>query len=122
MVEGADHPACTLSGVLVPDIATAGRRQLAMERLGGEIRLVRESAGLSQKMLGDALECTQGKINKLEDGSNRVKLPELEKIIEVCRVGEDFAGKLRTMAYEIESLTSGTREEEKNEKINKLKI
>lgn len=75
-----------------------------MERLGGEIRLVRESAGLSQKMLGDALECTQGKINKLEDGSNRVKLPELEKIIEACGVGEDHAENLRKQAYEIEEL------------------
>ena len=75
-----------------------------MERLGGEIRLVRESAGLSQKMLGDALGCTQGKINKLEDGSNRVKLPELEKIIEVCGVGEEHAENLRRQAYEIEEL------------------
>lgn len=79
-----------------------------MEALGGEIRRVRESAGLPQKELGDALGCTQGKINKLEDGSNRVKLPELEKIIEVCRVGADHADRLRAMAYEIESLPTST--------------
>lgn len=75
-----------------------------MEELGGEIRRVRDSAKLSQKALGDALNCTQGKINKLEDGSNRVKLPELEKIIEACGVGEEHAGTLREMAYKIEAL------------------
>jgi transcriptional regulator with XRE-family HTH domain len=75
-----------------------------MEALGGEIRQVRETAGLSQKMLGDALECTQGKINKLEDGSNRVKLPELEKIIEACKVGDAHAEDLRKQAYRIEEL------------------
>jgi transcriptional regulator with XRE-family HTH domain len=75
-----------------------------MEELGGEIRRIRENAGLSQKALGDALECTQGKINKLEDGSNRVKLPELEKIVEVCGIDEDHAEKLRELAVRIESL------------------
>lgn len=75
-----------------------------MEALGGEIRRVRESAGLSQRELGDELGCTQGKINKLEDGSNRVKRPELEKIIEACGVGEEHADRLREQAYEIEEL------------------
>lgn len=74
-------------------VPAALRRQL-----GDLIRQARTACGLTQGDLAGYLDCTQGKINKIETGQNAVKLNDLATIIDVLGVDDELAHKMTTLA------------------------
>ena len=72
---------------------TVGRREL-----GRELRKLRKSAGLTQSDAAQALNCGQGKINKIEMTLVRIDIAELDKLLELYAADDDKAESLRDLA------------------------
>lgn len=67
-------------------------------RLGNEIRSARLAAGLTQVEVATLLDCKQGKINKIEDGTVGVKQSDLESMLTAFQVGTATADLMRELA------------------------
>jgi transcriptional regulator with XRE-family HTH domain len=57
-------------------------------QLGDELRRLRESAGLTMADAAMALDCTSGKVSRIENGRVAVRLPDLSALMEAYRVTE----------------------------------
>ncbi|MFJ3926812.1 helix-turn-helix domain-containing protein [Streptomyces sp. NPDC090022] len=58
-------------------IAPASPSTVLGRQLGDELRRLREDAGLTTADAADALDCTKGKISRIENGRVTVRLPDL---------------------------------------------
>jgi transcriptional regulator with XRE-family HTH domain len=77
----------------VNDQAEARRRQL-----GRTLRQARMTAGLTQVAVAGLLNCTQGKINKMETKLVSVGSQDLERLIDVYGLSTEKAAEVRDMA------------------------
>jgi transcriptional regulator with XRE-family HTH domain len=50
-------------------------------QLGDELRRLREAAGLTTTQAADALDCTKGKISRIENGRVTVRIPDLTAML-----------------------------------------
>ncbi|MFI0236882.1 helix-turn-helix domain-containing protein [Streptomyces sp. NPDC016845] len=50
-------------------------------QLGDELRRLREAAGLTTTQAADALDCTKGKVSRIENGRVAVRLPDLTAML-----------------------------------------
>lgn len=57
-------------------------------QLGDELRRLREVAGLTTAQAAEALDCTKGKISRIENGRVAVRLPDLTAMLHAYRVSE----------------------------------
>ncbi|MEU9287113.1 helix-turn-helix transcriptional regulator [Streptomyces sp. NPDC048275] len=55
-------------------------------QLGDELRRLREEAGLTTVQAADALDCTKGKISRIENGRVAVRLPDLMAMLQAYQV------------------------------------
>lgn len=61
--------------------ATINRSTVLGRQLGDELRRLRESAGLTTAQAAEALDCTKGKISRIENGRVAVRLPDLTAML-----------------------------------------
>lgn len=57
-------------------------------QLGDELKRLREAAGVSMAEAAEALDCTKGKISRIENGHVPVRSPDLIALMQVYRVEE----------------------------------
>ncbi|GAB2875696.1 helix-turn-helix domain-containing protein [Streptomyces mayteni] len=57
-------------------------------QLGDELRRLRDHAGLTTAEAADALDCTKGKISRIENGRVAVRLPDLTAMLHAYRVAD----------------------------------
>ncbi|WP_328846449.1 helix-turn-helix domain-containing protein [Streptomyces sp. NBC_00258] len=55
-------------------------------QLGDELRRLRENAGLTTNQAAEALDCTKGKISRIENGRVAVRLPDLTAMLHAYEV------------------------------------
>ncbi|ROQ82820.1 helix-turn-helix domain-containing protein [Streptomyces sp. NBC_01260] len=68
-------------------------------QLGDELRRLREAAGMTTTQSADALDCTKGKISRIENGRVAVRLPDLTAMLLAYEVADDGAlERLTTLA------------------------
>lgn len=67
-------------------------------RLGNSIREARLAAKMTQEDVAALLDCTQGKINKIETGVVSVKQADLDIMLAAFKIGPAEAQRLREMA------------------------
>jgi transcriptional regulator with XRE-family HTH domain len=60
-------------------------------QLGDELKKFREAAGVSMAQAAEALDCTKGKISRIENGHVPVRTPDLVALMRAYRVEEDEA-------------------------------
>ncbi|MEV0640007.1 helix-turn-helix transcriptional regulator [Streptomyces sp. NPDC050619] len=71
------------------------------KRLGAELRRLREAAGLSGEQAADALECSKGKISRVENGMSGIRIAELKALLQAYGVDDgDLVQALVEMARE----------------------
>lgn len=74
---------------------------MCQKRLGAELRKLRESAGLSIELAAAVLECSKGKISRIETGVSGVRPVELRALLAAYGVeGSDLGQVLLEMARE----------------------
>ncbi|MEU7418574.1 helix-turn-helix domain-containing protein [Streptomyces antibioticus] len=74
---------------------------IRQKRLGGELRKLRESAGLSIDAAAQVLECGKAKISRIETGLNGIRAAELKALLQAYDVKDDtLAQALADMARE----------------------
>ncbi|MFH0244611.1 helix-turn-helix domain-containing protein [Streptomyces sp. HK10] len=66
--------------------ATPNPSTVLGRQLGDELRRLREAAGLTTVQAADALDCTKGKISRIENGRVAVRMPDLTALMEAYRV------------------------------------
>ncbi|MBO1416998.1 helix-turn-helix transcriptional regulator [Streptomyces sp. FH025] len=57
-------------------------------QLGDELRGMRERAGLSTSVVAEALDCTKGKISRIENGRSPVRMPDLTAMLQLYGVDD----------------------------------
>ncbi|MCL6669588.1 helix-turn-helix domain-containing protein [Streptomyces panaciradicis] len=57
-------------------------------QLGDELRRLREAAGLTTNQAAEALDCTKGKISRIENGRVAVRLPDLTAMLHAYEVAD----------------------------------
>ncbi|MFD9455392.1 helix-turn-helix domain-containing protein [Streptomyces virginiae] len=68
-------------------------------QLGDELRRLRESAGLTTTDAAEALDCTKGKISRIENGRVTLRLPDLTAMLQAYGVtDEDIRSRLGALA------------------------
>lgn len=66
----------------MPANATASSPSTVLGRqLGDELRRLRETAGLTTAQAAEALDCTKGKISRIENGRVTVRIPDLTAML-----------------------------------------
>ncbi|MDX3158445.1 helix-turn-helix transcriptional regulator, partial [Streptomyces scabiei] len=55
-------------------------------QLGDELRKLREAAGVSMAEAAELLDCTKGKISRMENGHVPVRTPDLNALMHAYRV------------------------------------
>ena len=55
-------------------------------QLGDELKRFREAAGVSMAEAAEALDCTRGKISRLENGHVPVRAPDLDALMRAYRI------------------------------------
>ncbi|MEV6591546.1 helix-turn-helix domain-containing protein [Streptomyces acidicola] len=71
------------------------------KRLGTELRRLREAAGLSGEQAAEALECSKGKISRVETGMSGIRAAELKALLQAYGVEDtDLIQALTEMARE----------------------
>ncbi|WP_052865075.1 helix-turn-helix domain-containing protein [Streptomyces niger] len=58
-------------------------------QLGDELRRLREAADLTMAEAAEVLDCTKGKVSRLENGHVPVRTPDLNALMQAYRVGEE---------------------------------
>ncbi|MEV5592565.1 helix-turn-helix transcriptional regulator [Streptomyces sp. NPDC052496] len=82
VLESAAHPSTVL-----------GRQ------LGDELRMLREAAGLSTALAAEALDCTKGKISRIENGRVPLRMPDLVALLDTYGVRDaDTLRRLTALA------------------------
>ncbi|MER5214699.1 helix-turn-helix transcriptional regulator [Streptomyces sp. NPDC002838] len=59
------------------------------KRLGAELRRLREAAGLSGERAAEILECSKGKISRVETGMSGIRIAELKALLQAYGVDDD---------------------------------
>ncbi|NEB32307.1 helix-turn-helix domain-containing protein [Streptomyces sp. SID14446] len=68
-------------------------------QLGDELRKLREAAGLTTAQAADALDCTKGKISRIENGRVAVRLPDLTAMLHAYQAQDAvLSDRLTTLA------------------------
>jgi transcriptional regulator with XRE-family HTH domain len=68
-------------------------------QLGEELRRLREESGLTTTQAADALDCTKGKISRIENGRVAVRLPDLTAMLVAYEVPDtEVRERLRALA------------------------
>lgn len=68
-------------------------------QLGDELRKLRDAAGVSMAEAAEALDCTKGKISRMENGHVPVRTPDLHALLRAYRVEDpETCGRLSAMA------------------------
>ncbi|MET7474728.1 helix-turn-helix transcriptional regulator [Streptomyces sp. NPDC005648] len=68
-------------------------------QLGDELRKFREEAGVSMAEAAELLDCTKGKISRMENGHVPIRTPDLNALMHAYRVeGEETRSRLGAMA------------------------
>ncbi|GHH94931.1 helix-turn-helix domain-containing protein [Streptomyces capillispiralis] len=68
-------------------------------QLGDELRRLRETAGLTTAQAAEALDCTKGKISRIENGRVTVRIPDLTAmLLAYGSTDADLRGRLSTLA------------------------
>ncbi|MFC8371866.1 MULTISPECIES: helix-turn-helix transcriptional regulator [unclassified Streptomyces] len=68
-------------------------------QLGDELRRLREAAGLTTTQAADALDCTKGKISRIENGRVTVRIPDLTAMLLAYGATDaELRGRLSTLA------------------------
>lgn len=68
--------------------ATPNPSTVLGRQLGDELRRLRESQNLTTTDAAEALDCTKGKISRIENGRVTVRLPDLTAMLHAYRVSE----------------------------------
>jgi transcriptional regulator with XRE-family HTH domain len=68
---------------------TANPSTVLGRQLGDELRRLREAAGLTTNQAAEALDCTKGKISRIENGRVAVRMPDLTALMLAYEVPED---------------------------------
>ncbi|MGW5271353.1 helix-turn-helix domain-containing protein [Streptomyces sp. NPDC004044] len=68
--------------------STANPSTVLGRQLGDELRRLRETAGLTTTQAADALDCTKGKISRIENGRVAVRLPDLTAMLHAYQVSD----------------------------------
>ena len=67
---------------------TANPSTVLGRQLGEELRRLREAAGLTTVQAAEALDCTKGKISRIENGRVAVRLPDLTAMLHAYEVSD----------------------------------
>ncbi|NML54296.1 helix-turn-helix domain-containing protein [Streptomyces sp. R302] len=79
--------------------ATTNASTVLGRQLGDELRRLREASGLTTAQAAEALDCTKGKISRIENGRVAVRLPDLTAMLHAYRVSdEDVRTRLSALA------------------------
>ncbi|GGZ16984.1 helix-turn-helix domain-containing protein [Streptomyces poonensis] len=71
------------------------------KRLGAELRRLREAAGLSGEQAAEILECSKGKISRIETGMSGIRAAELKALLQAYDVDDsELVEALTEMARE----------------------
>ncbi|WP_328780126.1 helix-turn-helix domain-containing protein [Streptomyces canus] len=73
---------------MIANRATANPSTVLGRQLGDELRRLRERAGLTTVQAADALDCTKGKISRIENGRVAVRLPDLMAMLQSYKVSD----------------------------------
>jgi transcriptional regulator with XRE-family HTH domain len=68
--------------------ATSSPSTVLGRQLGDELRRLREGAELTTVQAAEALDCTKGKISRIENGRVAVRLPDLTAMLQAYRVSD----------------------------------
>ncbi|MGW4237192.1 helix-turn-helix domain-containing protein [Streptomyces sp. NPDC004749] len=72
-----------MTGNSAPNTSTVLGRQL-----GDELRRLRDRAGLTTSQAAEALDCTKGKVSRIENGRVAVRLPDLTAMLHAYEVSD----------------------------------
>ncbi|WP_103534301.1 helix-turn-helix transcriptional regulator [Streptomyces sp. SM11] len=72
-----------------PKSTTTSPSTVLGRQLGDELRRLREAAALTTAQAADALDCTKGKISRIENGRVAVRLPDLTAMLLAYEVSDD---------------------------------
>lgn len=79
--------------------ATPNPSTVLGRQLGDELRRLREASGLTTVQAADALDCTKGKISRIENGRVAVRMPDLTALMAAYGVdNEETRERLSVMA------------------------
>ncbi|WP_282697049.1 helix-turn-helix transcriptional regulator [Streptomyces sp. CC208A] len=79
--------------------ATTNASTVLGRQLGDELRRLREASGLTTAQAAEALDCTKGKISRIENGRVAVRLPDLTAMLHAYQVSdEDVRTRLGALA------------------------
>jgi transcriptional regulator with XRE-family HTH domain len=79
--------------------ATTNPSTVLGRQLGDELRRLREARGFTTTDAADALDCTKGKISRIENGRVTVRLPDLTAMLHAYQVSESATvERLSTLA------------------------
>ncbi|WP_157902930.1 Scr1 family TA system antitoxin-like transcriptional regulator, partial [Streptomyces jeddahensis] len=73
---------------MLANSATSSPSTVLGRQLGDELRRLRERAGLTTVQAADALDCTKGKISRMENGRVAVRLPDLMAMLQAYQVSD----------------------------------
>jgi transcriptional regulator with XRE-family HTH domain len=71
-----------------PDRVASAPSTVLGRQLGEELRGMRERVGLSTSAVAEALDCTKGKISRIENGRSPVRMPDLTAMLRLYGVDE----------------------------------
>jgi transcriptional regulator with XRE-family HTH domain len=69
--------------------ATPNPSTVLGRQLGDELRRLRDASGLTTAQAAEALDCTKGKISRIENGRVAVRLPDLTAMLHAYQVSDD---------------------------------
>ncbi|KNE83466.1 MULTISPECIES: helix-turn-helix domain-containing protein [Streptomyces] len=79
--------------------ATPNPSTVLGRQLGDELRRLREAAAMTTSQAADALDCTKGKISRIENGRVTVRLPDLTAMLQAYQVSDPgLRERLSTLA------------------------
>ncbi|MBL1113578.1 helix-turn-helix domain-containing protein [Streptomyces sp. 110] len=68
-------------------------------QLGDELKRLRDASGLTTTQAAEALDCTKGKISRIENGRVAVRLPDLTAMLQAYGVSDpEVSGRLGALA------------------------
>lgn len=78
---------------------TANPSTVLGRQLGDELRRLREGSGLTTAQAAEALDCTKGKVSRIENGRVAVRLPDLTAMLNAYSVTDiELTGRLSALA------------------------
>jgi transcriptional regulator with XRE-family HTH domain len=84
---------------MLPKSTTSNPSTVLGRQLGDELRRLREAAGMTTSQAADALDCTKGKISRIENGRVAVRLPDLAAMLLAYKASDpDLCNRLGTLA------------------------